>query len=171
MTRQILETSLRSLYGKPCWGVRHDRQLNLSMNFGTPLLDIREPYVTNFASETAKGVASRRNVTIRGEWWLWIYCSYWRLTSDERRLATGSSSARQIERAIKELDGQKLVSAVVNPETGATRFVFDLGCVLDCRRFERNSDKELWMLYKPSGYVLSVHGNGAVSHERGNAML
>lgn len=166
MKRSALGTSFQDLYGKPCWGVRHDRQLNLSMNFGTPSLDIREPYVTNFASETAKRVASRRNVTVRGKWWLWIYCSYWRLSSDQRRLATGSSSARQIERAIQQLDGQKLVSAVVNPETGVTRFVFDLGCVLDCRRFERNSDKELWMLYKPTGYVLSAHGNGVISHFR-----
>lgn len=171
MKRSALETSFQSLYGKPCWGVRHDRQLNLSMNFGTPSLDIREPYVTKSESEAAKSMASRRNVTVRGEWWLWIYCSYWSLTSDDGRLATSSSSARQIERAIQQLDGQKLVSAVVNPETGATQFVFDLGCVLDCRRFERNSDKELWMLYKPSGYVLSVHGNGAVSHERGSMVL
>lgn len=136
------------------------------MMFGTPSLEIREPYVTKFASEAAKRMASRRNVTIRGEWWLWIYCSYWSLTSDDRRLATGSSSARQIEWAIQQLDGQKLVSAVVKPETGATKFAFDLGCVLDCRRFERNSNQELWMLYKPSGYVLSAHGDGAISHFR-----
>lgn len=170
MKRRILKTSFQSLYGKPCWGVRHDRQLNLSMNFGTPSLDIREPYVTKFESEAAKSMASRRNVTVRGEWWLWIYCSYWRLTSDNRRLATGSSSARQIEWAIQQLDGQKLVSTVVNPESGATRFVFDLGCVLGCRRLERNSDQELWMLYKPSGYVLSMHGNGVISHQRGNTV-
>ena len=56
----------------------------------------------------------------------------------------------------------------VEPETGATRFVFDLGCVLHCRRFERDTDAELWMLYKPSGYVLSVHGNGTFSHQRGS---
>lgn len=166
MKRSALETSLQPLYGKPCWGVRHDRQLNLSMNFGKPSLDIREPYVTRPVSEAATRMASRRNVTVRGEWWLWIYCSYWRLTSDDRRLATGSSSARQIERAIQQLDGQKLVSAVVHPETGATRFAFDLGCVLGCRRFERNSDKEWWMLYQPSGYVLSAHGDGAISHFR-----
>ena len=65
------------------------------------------------------------------------------------------------------LGGQELVSVVVEPKTGATRFAFDLGCVLNCRRFERDTDAELWMLYKPSGYVLSVHGNGNFSHQRG----
>jgi len=66
-----------------------------------------------------------------------------------------------------QLAGQELVSVAVEPETGATRFVFDLGCVLHCRRFKRDTDDELWMLYKPSGYVLSVHGNGTFSHQRG----
>ena len=58
------------------------------------------------------------------------------------------------------------MSIVVEPETGATHFAFDLGCVLHCRRVERDTDAELWMLYKPSGYVLSVHGNGTFSHQR-----
>jgi hypothetical protein len=111
-------------------------------------------------------MASRRRVTVRGEWWLWIYCCYWRLTSGDLELATGSSSMLRIERATAQLEGQELVSVAVEPETGATRFTFDLGCVLHCRRFERDSDAELWMLYKPSGYVLSVHSNGTFSHQR-----
>ena len=89
------------------------------------------------------------------------------MTSDNRELATGSSSIRRIERATAQLAGQELVSVAVQPEMGATRFVFDLGCVLHCRRFERDTDAELWTLYKPSGYVLSVHGNGTFSHHRG----
>ncbi|MDX1970371.1 MAG: hypothetical protein SFV23_24590 [Planctomycetaceae bacterium] len=111
-------------------------------------------------------MASRRLVTVRGEWWLWIYCCYWQLTSGDLQLATGSSSLRRIELATSQLDGQELVSVDVEPETGATRFVFDLGCVLQCRRFKRDTDAELWLLYRPSGYVLSVHGNGTFGHQR-----
>ena len=97
---------------------------------------------------------------------MWIYCCYWRLTSEGVALATGSSSFKRIERAMAQLEGQKLVGVEVDSGTGATRFAFDLGCVLNCRRFESSSDAELWMLYKPSGYVLSVHGNGTFSHHR-----
>ena len=167
MNRKDIDKWFQPLYGHPCWGLRYDRNLNLSMNFGKPSLEIREPRSTESKSEAVQRMASRRRVTVGGEWWLWIYCCYWRLTSDNLDLATGSSSFRRIEKATAQLAGQKLVSVAIEPATGATRFVFDLGCVLRCRRFERDTDAELWMLYKPSGYVLSVHANGTVSHQRG----
>lgn len=140
------------------------------MNFGTPSLRVREPFSTDSNSEVIRQMASRRRVTVRGEWWLWIYCCHWRLTSEDRQFATGSSSLRRIQKAIGQLGGQELVSVAVEPETGATRFTFDLGCVLACRRFDRDTDDPLWMLYKPNRYVLSVHGNGTFSHERGSAV-
>jgi hypothetical protein len=140
------------------------------MNFGKPSLHVRKPFTTDSTSEAVRRIASRRRVTVRGEWWLWIYCCYWRLTTGDLELATGSASFRRIERATAQLEGQELLSVAVEPETGATRFAFDLGCVLHCRRFERDTDAELWMLYKPSGYVLSVHGNGTFSHQRATAV-
>ena len=161
-----IDSWFQPLCGQPCWGLRFDVNLNLSMNFGRPSLHIREPFRADSKSETVQRIASRRCVTVRGEYWLWIYCCYWRLTAGELQLATGSSSFRRIERATAQLSGQKLASVAVEPETGATRFVFDLGCALHCRRFERDTDAELWMLYKPNGYVLSVHGNGNLSHLR-----
>ena len=51
----------------------------------------------------------------------------------------------------------------VNPSTGATRFEFDLGGVLEVRRMER-SDTDIWSLFKPSGYVLSVKGDLTYAH-------
>jgi hypothetical protein len=166
MNGKAFERSLQPLYGHPCWGLRYDRSLNLSINFGRPSLHVREPFGTDSTSEAVRRMASRRRVTVRGEWWLWIYCAYWRLASGDLLLATGSSSLRRIERATAQLEGQELESVAVEPETGATRFDFDLGCVLHCRRFERDSDAELWMLYKPGGHVLSVHGDGTFRHER-----
>jgi hypothetical protein len=159
------------LASHPCWGLHYERYLNLSMNFGTPSLTIREPYQSGSKSENVRRMAACRGVTVRGKWWLWIYCSYWRLSSRGVQLATGSSSSRRIQRALGQLEGQKLVSAEVKALTGATRFTFDLGCTLECRRFERDQDAELWMLYKPNGYVLSMHGNGTCSHQRGSIRL
>jgi hypothetical protein len=136
------------------------------MNFGSPSLDIREPLNTNAMSVVALRISTGRRVTVRGQWWLWIYHCYWRLSGNDLPAVTDSSSLRRIERATKHLDGQKLVSVAVEPDTGATRFVFDLGSILHCRRCERDSSDELWMLYKPNGYVLSVLGNGTFSHQR-----
>ena len=166
MSQKIIDKTFRPLYGEPCWGVYYDRQLHLSMNFGEPSLEVREPFKTNTGSNLARRMAASRRITIRGEWWLWICCCYWRLTFDGLGVTTDSSSLRQIERATKQLDGQKLVSVEVEPDTSATRFIFDLGCVLRCRRIKRDSDADLWMLYKPRGFVLSVRGNGTFSHQR-----
>jgi hypothetical protein len=166
MNIEGIDRWFQPLLGQPCWGLHYERNLNLSMNFGKPSLRVREPFSTGSKSEAVRRMATGRRVTVRGQWWLWIYCCYWRLTWNGLELATGSSSFRRIERATAQLAGQQLVSLVVEPKTGATRFVFDLGCVLHCRRFERDTDAELWMLYKRSGYVLSVHGNGTFSHQR-----
>jgi hypothetical protein len=166
MNTRMIDKSFQPLYGKPCWGLHYLRLLNLSMNFGKPSLHVREPYGTKSKDEVIQRSAARRLVTVRGQWWLWIYCSYWRLTSDGVLLATGASSLKRIQRATALLEGQKLVSIHVQPKTAATRFTFDLGCVLDCRRF-RDNDDDLWTLYEPRGYMLSVCGNGTSSHVRG----
>lgn len=167
MKLKVIDRWFQHLYGQPCWGLRFGRHVNLSMNFGKPSLQIREPYQTASKSDAVRRMAARRLVTVRGEWWLWVFCCYWRLTVDGLPLATGSSSFRRIERALAQLEGQQLLAVDVQPKTGATRFAFDLGCVLHCRRFERDTDDDLWTLYKPSGYVLSVHGNGTFSHHPG----
>jgi hypothetical protein len=169
MTKRIISNTFQPLCGQPCWGLSYDRQLNLSMNFGMPSLQIREPASSNSRSKVIRRHFSRRRVTVRGQWWLWIYVCRWRLSADGKGLATASSSLRRIRQAIAQLEGQKLVSAHVDSKTGATLFTFDLGCTLDCRRLERDTDDELWMLYKPNGYVLSVHGNGTLRHHRASA--
>jgi hypothetical protein len=164
----IIAKTFQDLYGQPCWGLDHGQYNNLSMSFGKPSLHIQEPHATKSKSEIVRKLAAKRIVRPRGQWRLWLTCCYWRLSSEEKQAATGSSSVRRIECAMAQLNGQKLISVRVEPATGATRFSFDLGGVLNCRRFEKNSNLELWILYKPSGYCLSIHGNGTFSHQRGS---
>jgi hypothetical protein len=157
---ELIAKRFAPLRRHPCWGVSYDRQLNLTMSFGAPSLRIREPYVTHSKSPVARRMASRRSVTVRGQWWLWLFCCYWQLKRNDEVLATGSASFRRIERALKELNGQKLSSLSVDWKTGSTRFAFDLGCELSCRRFERDSNSDLWTLYGPGDDCLSVNGAG-----------
>ncbi|QDU81624.1 hypothetical protein Pla110_33670 [Polystyrenella longa] len=166
MNQQIIDQWLQPLYGQPCWGLNYGRQTNLSLNFGEPSLSIREPYCTESSSETVQQQASQRNVTVHGEWWLWLWCCYWQLTLSNEVLATGSSSNKKIEKAISLLSGQKLVAASVNQSSGFTQFQFDLGCELKCRRYGDDNQDELWNLYMPNRYVLSVHGDGTYQIDR-----
>jgi 16S rRNA U516 pseudouridylate synthase RsuA-like enzyme len=70
--------------------------------------------------------------------------------------------------AMQRLSGQKLINVHINTLTGATSFDFDLGGNLKVRRFESDSNEELWLLYKPKGYVLTVRGDGHYSHALGS---
>jgi hypothetical protein len=162
---KLIAKRFAALRQHPCWGLHYDRQLNLTMSFGRPSLRIREPFVTQSKSLAAQGISSRRLVTVRGQWWLWLFCCYWQLQQKGEVLATGSASFRRIELALKELDGQKLTSLSVDRSTGRSHFVFDLGCELVCRRFEPDSNSDVWTLYGPKD-VVSVTGQGAVRCER-----
>jgi len=169
MIAPIITKSFAPMIGLPCWGLNFERMLNLSMNFGDPSLKIREPIDRPAKLEANRRNNARRLVTVKGEWWLWIYCSFWKIVANGKRLAAQSSSLRTIEKGMNNLQGQKLIAVDIRPDTGATRFAFDLGAELHCRRFERETEHdELWTLYKPSSFVLAVYGDGTYTHHRGS---
>ena len=168
----IIEKSFKPLYGNPCWGITYDRRTNLAMNFGTPRLKvIREPHATKSKLERVKQRAAQRMVAVRGQWKLWIFCGYWRIYRNGRLLGGYSSTFRTGTRAADSLEGEKLLRVDVDPKTGATRFEFDLGSVLEVRRLRNyESDEDIWILYKPNGYALSVHGDGTYDHVPGSGI-
>ena len=163
-----VENIFQPLYGLPGWGVHWERFLNLSMNFGQPSLSIREPQESKSPSPKVRLSQAHRRVTVRGEWWLWIYCSYWKLSVRGIDAVTGSASQRQIRRALALLDGQKFEQVEINASTAATRFIFDLGGILEVRRLKVNQDEDLWILYTPAEHTLSVRGDGNFAYTPGN---
>ena len=68
---------------------------------------------------------------------------------------------------MNRLSGQRLLDIRINANNGSTEFKFDLGATLHVRRFERD-DADMWTLYKPSGYVVAVRGDGTYTHAKGN---
>lgn len=167
----IIEKGFSPLCGKPCWGVVYDSHTNLAMNFGDPYLVIREPYSTESKLKRVQEQASRRQVHVRGQWWLWIFYASWRVYRKGQLLGGYSSSFRKGSIAAHFLDGQKLIAVKTNAKTGETRFEFDLEGVLEVSRFKKDDDSsDLWLLYKPNGYVLSVHGDGTYDHAPGSGI-
>jgi len=157
----------RPLLTRPCWGVHWEPQLNISMNFGQPRLRIREPRRSGSASPNVRRLASRRLITVRGQWWLWCFCSRWTLRVESLPPVRSSGSQRRIREALQQLDGQKLVQVDVASDTGRTRFAFDLGAVLETRDLDDDLS-DIWSLYKPDGRVLSVRGDGSCSFGPGD---
>jgi len=105
-------------------------------------------------------------VSVRGKWWLWVFCAYWRIHIPHSATATSSSPLRLKRKAMAGLSGQRLQRIRVNPIHGATEFLFDLGAILEVRRFEE-SDADIWTLYQPNGHVLGVMGNGTFTNAIG----
>jgi len=162
-----IQSILKPLINQIAWGVQWDSQLNMDMSFGNPLLRIREPYKTQSKSRRIRESATRRAVTVKGKWWLWVFCADWNLKVDSKYKASNKSNYNQKLMAMSRLDGQRIVSVKVNKKTGETVFSFDLGAKLEVRRFDI-SNSDIWTLYCPTGMVLSVMGNGTYSYQKGN---
>ena len=123
-----------------------------------------------YPAESKSLLAGRRLVTVKGEWWLWVYMAYWKIVQDGGLAARNSSSLKAKQKVMGFLEGQYLKNVEINNDNGCTRFLFDQGGELEVRRFEKDSEDELWLLYKPSGYVLTVTGDGSVTHEPGSGI-
>jgi len=68
--------------------------------------------------------------------------------------------------ALRDLKGQRLIDIRILPETGATRFGFDLDTVLEVRRMCRGSKDELWRLYERDKLVRFLRGDGTYEREK-----
>ncbi len=159
-----LNTIIEPLIGLPCWHVQWDVNTNLAMNFGEPSLSIREPKQIQTDSSRLREVFSYRDITIRGEWFLWILQSYWKLTLREGTSTTIRSGQRQMQQALARLDGQRLLGVMIMPITGHTTLSFDLGAQLTLRR-QLKKPEDMWILYTPEAYALTMRSDGHVSYQ------
>jgi hypothetical protein len=152
------------IMGKPAWQVKKGYGSFVTLEFGEPRLEFREPYASRAKSERVRQLAARRLVTVRGDWHLWIYCCEWEISQAGQRLAHSESKDARIERAAGALDGQILTAVTVDPETAATRLEFDLGGVLETRRWTpRRKRYEQWILHAPEDRYLSQRDDARYS--------
>ena len=165
----MIERSFREAYGQYCWGVTWDRQTDLWLQFGAPHLDVREPLQAAGGTPRVRRLFRYRRVSARGAWAFAVLAAHWRLELPDGPPVTGATrSARARTQALACLSGQRLVAAAVDPGTAATRLDFDLGAALHVRRAAPDEPDEMWLLYRPSGYVLAVRGSGEYDHRPGN---
>ena len=158
----VFDRCFGPLNGKPCWQARRGHGSFITLEFGEPSLEIREPSEPKAdASYTVRKLLSRRLVTIRGQWHLWVYCCAWTIFNNSEQLAHSEDNDEAIASAIGFLDGQALIAATVD-NSANSQFTFDLGGVLTTSPYDE--DSEQWMLYQPDGMVLSLRADGHYSH-------
>lgn len=163
----IIEGVVKSLYGKPCWNVKPGYGSFLTMEFGEPHLEIREPTVASAtASPKVRKALAQRRVFVRGEWHLWIYCCDWRLFTGRKHIGD-SSTKGNIARAAEFLDGQALTNFSISRRNARCVFDFDLGGRLVTQPYDNKSEQ--WMLFEPLHMVLVVRADGRYKHTRSDA--
>jgi hypothetical protein len=155
----------RALLGLPCWGVKRGYGSFLTLQFGEPQLLVREPMAAKSGSAKVRRSLARRHVVVHGAWRLWIYCCDWRVESAGKTVGD-ASTRRRIDAAARALDGQKLIGITLGPRGARTKFIFDLGAVLETRPYDRTSEQ--WMLYTPTGHVVTFRADRRYAIAKGN---
>ena len=164
-----LERSFSPLLELPCWGVSRGFGTFLVLEFGPPQLVVREPALpTAEASRRVQRRLARRSVHVRGRWHLWIHSCAWRVHAKGKTVGDWTTP-RRIERAARELDGQKLQDVTVAARGAGTAFAFDLGAELETKPYDRSSEQ--WLLYEPDGRVLTWRGDRKYQYGSGGRSL
>lgn len=155
---------LRPVLGHPSWLVERGHGSFITMEYGEPLVEVREPRLMPLFIEGAPAKAIQRYVFVGGEWHLWVYCCEWSLLLENVQLAHNESDDVTMHRALHMLNGQILKGVDIEPADGRTRFTFDLGCSLLTYPAPSGlyGDKpvEQWTLHARSGPFLAIREDG-----------
>jgi hypothetical protein len=162
MTNPIVKSIFKRVLGKPCWNVRVGHGSFLTFEFGQPYLRIEEPIAAvKGSSRKVRENLARRRIFVKGKWHLWLMHCDWVVQRKWKRLG-GSSTTAGARRAADFLNGQKLIEVSISPGTVETVFGFDLGATL--RTYPYDHRLEQWLLFDPSGKVLTLRADGQYSY-------
>jgi hypothetical protein len=145
-----IESKITPLVGEQAWGTELGIGSFLTVEFG----ESQPP------TEAGGGA--------RGEWHLWVYCCAWRLEMEKEVVAASEDPRPKLEEAAQRLNGCTLRAIDVQRPALETTFTFDDGLTL--RLFPVFSeDYEHWMLYDPSGNVLTIGPGTEWSYEEADS--
>jgi hypothetical protein len=153
---QKIDELLQQLVGELVWSVRRGYGTYLTMQFGCPHRVVREPMEATNGDAVVARVLGRRNVSIVGDWSLWIRDSQWSIVTKDG-VADLNTSEAFVHEMLRNLDGQKVSAVRRNDETVLE---FDLGATLRLGKsiFPDEATSVLWMLSrfeKPSICLLN----------------
>jgi hypothetical protein len=158
------EKVFKGILGKLSWDVKPGHGSFLTMEFGKPHLEVREPIATRKGvTAKVKQQLARRHVYVRGAWHFWIMYCDWEVRCNGKRVGD-SSTKTKIRRAADFLDGQKLIRFSILPSKAQSIFVFDLGASLTTLPYDKGSEQ--WMFFEPSKKVLILRADGQYKYER-----
>jgi hypothetical protein len=144
-----IQNIISPLLGKRVWGADLGFGSFVTLEFGTPLAIEKSP---------------KRP---RGEWHLWVMYCAWRLESRTEVMAGSEDPRFKLKEAVRQMDGLALRSVTITAPALETSLTFDEGVVLHLFPIY-TAEFEHWLLFDPTGKVLSIGPNMTWSYESSN---
>jgi hypothetical protein len=152
---QLLRGQFGLLAGMPCWQVTQGYGSFITMEFGQPRLEIREP-----VPRARHAALRRRTVTVRGGHHLWIEQCSWKILEDTREIAHSESSRDDIAKALARIDGQILQELRVQPSNGTCTLGFEHRMLIVLSRFRDWRDGDQMLSLHAPETVLTLCAGG-----------
>jgi hypothetical protein len=142
----------------------------LTFNFGKPHLRILGPMETEPGlSPQLLDVFGNRIVKPTGEWHIFIFTGNWSVKTKYYVANRGSTGSPENDKALKRLDGQKLLRVSYTPDH-VSHFEFDLGGVLqiwpsDDVAAEEEPQETVWTLFYEDRSSVSLNKDQTLSFD------
>ena len=161
------EEAFLPMIGRHAWSVSRTHGTFLTLEFGAPHLEVREPVVASSDSlPTVKRLLARRRVFVVGDWHFWVKYGHWEIRTANHLVRSEEAHVAQIEEAVQELDGQILLSVAPGAAPNSCVLKFDLGGSLYIWPSTDVGDDQ-WSIYPFNGNIISYQMNGSISeHSR-----
>ena len=152
---------IKGFLGKPIWGARKGHGSFLIFNLGEPRIDFEEPKIQKAFSDSEirfpKDTYKSRLVTIKGDYFIWIYCCDWTFSIEEKIVAHNESNDKEILNAIEFINGQIISSIYIDSEKFEVKFNFDLAGSLTLRKNEYYESEAELLIMENNGKWLSIN--------------
>ena len=142
---------------KMAWQLRRGNGTFLTMEFGSPKLDIREPIA--HAEKNGSSILWRRRVFVRGEWHLWIQYCRWNAQSRSGHEASSEINLAETKSTLEEIDGQFIQSVRYDAEKCNIELNFDLDSKILISPEPGNSDGPVMALFGPQEQYREIRVN------------
>lgn len=153
------------LIGRIAWGVDRGHGSAFHMEFGAPHLVVREPVKPKHAtSAKTQRLLQRRSVNVQGDWSFWVMYADWSLHTRDGVIDCTISPGSPADEALRDLEGQKLLSIEAGEKPNSCVLTFDLGAVLEIWPSAEMLD-DLWSLQAWNGRIASLQHDGSLAFE------
>jgi len=106
-----------------------------------------------------------KKITLRAEWYLWIYMCYWEIKVNQEYLICSDDEKDAMREALKRLENKKLLNVEMLSAVYDMKLEFEDAITLHLISNNLEEGNEQWMLFTPDKKVLTAGPFEKLSYE------